>query len=143
MSYGDQWRQQRAAGKFDRLEASWAEHTAYVEAARDLVQPALEHQLQTLARAVHVARERVVVFNPLPWRRDGLVALPWKGPKPPALRAVDGDAILPVVAGDDGIQFVARDLPGLGYRTYVAAGARPGKELIRRSTARSPDHILS
>ncbi|MHB8969358.1 MAG: glycoside hydrolase family 38 N-terminal domain-containing protein [Pirellulaceae bacterium] len=140
MSYGDVWQQQRAAGKFARLEASWAEHTAYIEAARDLVRPALERQLQTLAEAVRVEGERIVVFNPLPWQRDGLVSLPWKGPQPLALRAVDGDAILPLVAGEDGIQFVARDLPGLGYRTYVATDAPAPDNALNCDTQR---HTLS
>ncbi|MHB8866440.1 MAG: glycoside hydrolase family 38 N-terminal domain-containing protein [Pirellulaceae bacterium] len=140
MSYGDVWRQQRAAGKFDRLEASWAEHTAYIEAARDLVEPALEQQLQTLARAVQVEGDRLVVFNPLPWQRDGLVTLAWKGAKPLALRAVDGDAILPLSAGNDVLQFVARDLPGLGYRTYVATDAPPP---VRELTCDAQRHTLS
>ena len=35
MSYGEDWKKLREAGKYTRLEASWAEHTAYIEAARD------------------------------------------------------------------------------------------------------------
>ena len=50
------------------------------------------NQLQTLARSVRVDGDRVVVFNPLPWPRDGLVSVPWQGPLPPALQAVDGTA---------------------------------------------------
>jgi alpha-mannosidase len=121
MSYGDQWTQQRAAGKFDRLEASWAEHTAYIESARDLVEPLLAHQMQTLARAVSLDGPRIVVFNPLPWQRDGLALVPWKDAPPPALRAVDDAPSLPVSVDHGMLQFVARNVPAMGYRTYIAA----------------------
>jgi alpha-mannosidase len=130
MSYGDMWRQQRAAGKFDRLETSWAEHTAYIQAARDLAEPLLADQLRTLARSVQVEGERVVVFNPLPWQRDGMVSVPWKGPQPPAMRSVDDTSPLPVSADHDVIQFVARGVPGMGYRTYVMAEAAAPDDLL-------------
>ena len=59
---------------------------------------------------------------------------------------VDGGAVLPVVAEDRAIQFVARDLPGLGYRTYVAADApAPGKELTydtQRHTLSGPHFVV-
>ncbi len=121
MSYGDAWRQQRAAGKFDRLEASWAEHTAYIEAAHELVEPLVANQLQVLARAVRVDGPHVVVFNPLPWPRDGWVSAPWEGPPPSAVRSADGASPTPVDARQGVIRFVARDVPALGYRTYLAA----------------------
>ena len=73
--YGDSWKADHAAGRFQRLEDSWAEHTAYIEKAGELVTPLLATQLQTLAQSVAVPGRRVVVFNPLPWPRDGEVAV--------------------------------------------------------------------
>ncbi len=121
MSYGDTWRQQRAEGKFAKLEASWAEHTAYIEAARDLLVPLRERQLQTLARSVEVDGDRIVVFNPLPWQRDGLVSLPWPDAAPAALRPVGGLSTLSADVQQGVLQFVARDVPAMGYQTYVVA----------------------
>ncbi|MBP9900515.1 MAG: hypothetical protein KBH45_03595, partial [Verrucomicrobia bacterium] len=70
-SYGDTWRAERAAGRFQRLESSWAEHTAYIENAQRLIQPVLDSQMKTLAESVVQSGPRIVVFNPLPWTRFG------------------------------------------------------------------------
>lgn len=67
--YGEAWRAERKAGRFDRIESSWAEHTAYIETAARLTQPLLESQMKALAEAVAQDGDRVVIFNPLPWRR--------------------------------------------------------------------------
>lgn len=88
--YGDVFKEDLARGRFARLEESWAEHTAYIESARDLVSPLLDGELGALARAVGVEGRRVVVFNPLPWRRDGLVSVPWGDAPVYALRPADG-----------------------------------------------------
>lgn len=73
--YGDKWRDERKAGRFDRIESSWAEHTAYIENADRLVRPLLADQMQTLAEAVAEDGDRVLVFNPLPWPRIGGIAV--------------------------------------------------------------------
>ncbi len=124
LPYGEAWKEDRAQGKFRRIEASWDEHTAYIEKARDLVTPLLDSDLRALAGAVAVAGKRIVVYNPLPWRRSGLaVVSAW--PDVVAVRPQEGgDAI----AGErDGatLRFLACDLPAMGYRTYVPAEAPP------------------
>ncbi len=123
--YGDRWREERKAGRFDRLESSWAEHTAYIEQASKLSGDLLDHELQTLVRSVKVEGQRVVVFNPLPWTRDGLVstsASRQAGPPFVALQPTDGGPAEPV--GKDG-SFHARKLPPLGYRTFVPVDVAP------------------
>jgi hypothetical protein len=124
LTHGGDWRNRRQRGDFNRLEASWAEHTAYIERAGDLTRPLLDLHLQALAEAVDVFGGRIVVFNPLPWQRDGLVTLKVFDPGVRALRAVDtGERVLTEI--DDGtFRFVARDLPPLGYRTYVPVEPR-------------------
>jgi hypothetical protein len=128
--YGDIWRSERAQGRFQKLEASWAEHTAYIETAERIVRPLLDAHLQTLARAVGVNAPRIVVYNPLPWRRDGFVRAPLAGTVA-ALRATDDRQIVPVEPGQGVVGFVARNVPAMGYRTYVpvkgeAAALLPG-----------------
>jgi len=147
-SYGDAWKAERAAGRFSRLEASWAEHTAYIEKARDLVAPVLEGGMRALAQSVGPEGRRVIVFNPLPWLRDGLVrmkAAGWAGPTsrdarpkkvdryslPDALQPVDGGPAVPVVTEGDEFCFMARLVPPMGYRTFVPAKVGAPKDDLR------------
>ncbi len=120
--YGQAWKDARAQHRFDRLEASWREHTQYIHNARDLVAPILDHDLKTLARCVHVDGHRIVVFNPLPWTRDGLVTLPDDAPSIAAWKPVDADAeeaVSTVHQRGETREFLARSVPPTGYRTYV------------------------
>lgn len=78
--YGETWKADHAAQRFQRLEASWAEHTAYIETARALVQPLEQQQLAALGSTVPESsgnsNPRLLVYNPLPWSRSGLVYAP-------------------------------------------------------------------
>jgi hypothetical protein len=146
MVYGDEWKKLRAEGKYRRLEDSWAEHTAYIEAARDLIRPKLAEQLKALAGTVKVSGLRIVVFNPLPWKRDDLVEVnldPAKfktlkpveavspkdsGPRPAAPPpAKTFKELEPTEAVPGGLRFIARDIPPMGYRTYVPS-TEPAEE---------------
>jgi alpha-mannosidase len=75
LSYGEAFKKERAAGRFDRLEASWDEHTAYIKKAHEIIAPELAKNLQALAQGVKAEGRRVVVYNPLPWKRSGVVSL--------------------------------------------------------------------
>ncbi|MBM3880377.1 MAG: hypothetical protein FJ387_11785 [Verrucomicrobia bacterium] len=123
--YGEEWRQARARGHYARLEESWEEHSDYIRTAEQHVRPALESRLQDLARAVNVAGPRIVVFNPLPWKRHGVVSVLLAAGGTTALKDVAGGKIVPAFHDGQALRFVARDLPPLGYRTFVPATARP------------------
>jgi hypothetical protein len=129
--YGDVWKADRAAGRFAKLEASWAEHTAYIEKARDLVTPVLEKSMQALAQSTGPAGLRLVVFNPLPWQRDGIVRVKLAGANISALQPADGGAAVPVVLDGDELGFVARDIPALGYRAFIPAAAAKSTDQLR------------
>jgi len=120
LSYGEAFEKDRAKGRFDRLEGSWDEHTAYIKKAHEIVTPALANNLQALARGVGVEGRRVVVYNPLPWKRGGVVTIDGAGFAPAALKPVDGGAVVPVESTTGRLSFFARDIPPLGYRTYAA-----------------------
>ncbi|MGC8638801.1 MAG: hypothetical protein ACP5XB_02850 [Isosphaeraceae bacterium] len=122
-SYGDAWKAERGAGRFNRLEESWAEHTRYIETAAGIVQPMLDALMTALARSVRTAGPRIVVFNPLPWQRDGVVRLKFTGPAPAALRPADGGPAVPVSKEGDAIVFLAPVIPATGYRTFSFASA--------------------
>ena len=117
--YGEAWQIDRAEGRFATVEDSWKEHTRYIESARDLIRPLLHAHLEQLAGAVNVQGQKIVVFNPLPYKREGLVTLPVGFHAIAALESVDDRQQVSVQAGGGQLSFVAREVPPMGYRTYV------------------------
>jgi alpha-mannosidase len=118
---------------YEHMIASWKEHDNFAFRIEDNVVPKLEAELHTLAENVNVAGLRIVVFNPLPWPRDGVVdfAFPFMGSVAgkTAVKSVDDGEV-------QGLQtwgahshrngrFVARNVPPLGYRTYTVTSAPP------------------
>ncbi len=120
--YGKQWQEERKAGRFARIETSWTEHTAYIEEAARLTRPLLANGLEHLAAAVDFGGRRIVVFNPLPWKRSGRVTV---HPRIPELKSVMLAPVGPLIAvehhDDDSMSFFAPDVPAMGYRTFVPA----------------------
>ena len=117
--YGDAWKADRAAERFERLEQSWAQHTRYIEQAQQEIAPLVESAMHTLATGVSRDGPRVVVFNPLPWSRHGVVRIKSAGLSLSALRPTGGDPSISVASEGDGFCFIARDIPAMGYRTFV------------------------
>ena len=126
-AYGDKWKADLAAGRFKRLVESWDEHSKYATTAHDLIAPVLNSELAKLAAASGGDGRRIVVYNPLPWTRDGLVTARLPGTSVAALKPADGDPIVAERADAETVQFLARDIPPFGYRVYtlVEGGASP------------------
>jgi len=141
--YGDAWKQQRAAGRFRRIEESWEEHSSYIRAARDAIAPVSAANLQALAAATAVEGPRIVVYNPLPWPRGGLVTVKAEVPqKFNAAKPADapGAATALQVAGGT-CQFLASDVPAMGYRTYQLTHAEtPAPKLESNAQAGTIDN---
>ena len=76
----------------------------------------------------NAADTRNVVYNPLPWRRDGLVRVREIDLPITALKPLDGDATCAAQVSGRDLVFIARDLPSLGYRTYVPADPPSAQE---------------
>ncbi len=131
-NYGDAWRAERAAGRFSKLEASWAEHTSYIEEVGEQVIPLIEREMRVFAEQIGPEGRRVVVFNPLPWKRDGVVRLKSIGIA--ALRPVDGGDAVSVAAEGGELCFIARGIPPMGYRTFIPAEGIEPKEQLRSDT---------
>ncbi len=152
--YGDEWAKLREEGHYARLEESWGEHGAYIRKAFEIVGPTLDENVEALPRAVKVDGPRVVVFNPLPWTRDAPAVIELPGGEVAGLNdATTGESVVvnavsgprshadttsaeaaPATEESTWLSFVARDLPPLGYRTYVPTNKRRGfPELIDRS----------
>src|SRR5579859_4453297 len=59
--------------KYQKLEASWEDKTNYIRNAAGITSSLLDAGLAALSKAVDMEGARVVVYNPLPWRRSGIV----------------------------------------------------------------------
>ncbi|QNI30133.1 hypothetical protein H7849_13105 [Alloacidobacterium dinghuense] len=81
------------ADKYQELEASWDDKTNYIRNAASISSSLLDAELAALTQAVDTEGPRVVVYNPLPWKRSGIVDI-------------------------NGSSFHAKDIPALGYRTF-------------------------
>ena len=121
--YGAKWRADMETGRFKRLQESWQEHSAYSQAAHNLVTPLLADNLRALASAVGVKGRRIVVYNPLPWTRDGMVAVNVGAVGMAAVRPAAGGEATPAAMEGPTVRFLARDVPPLGYRVYVPVRA--------------------
>jgi len=117
--YGPKWEALMQTEHYEDMVSQFEDHGDYIRDTRAAVAPVLAENLGALAGAVNVSGRRMVVFNPLPWRRDGLVAVDVPG----TFQAVRDEAgeVHPVSWRGARVQFLARDLPPLGYRTYVPA----------------------
>jgi alpha-mannosidase len=94
---------------YRQLEASWEDKTNYIRNAATITSSLLDAALCALARAVDAEGSRLVIYNPLPWPRSGIVEV-------------------------DGTSFLAKDIPALGYRTFdppsaIASQALSGNTL--------------
>lgn len=77
------------------LTQTWNDHAAYIDSATFITNNILSHAMSQLANEVSVSGERVVIFNPLPWTRDAHVRI-----------------------DDKNIDFIAKNIPACGYKTY-------------------------
>jgi alpha-mannosidase len=118
---------------YEHMVTSWKEHDSFASRVEDDVVPKLEAELHTLAENVNVAGLRIVVFNPLPWPRDGLVdfAFPFMGSIAgrTGVQSVDDHEVQALQTwGADSHRngrFVAKNVPPLGYKTYTVTSAKP------------------
>ncbi len=121
--YGDAWKKKLAAGDYQFLLEGFGQKRAYAHRAAELVAPAIDRRLAGLAAAVQVDGLRIVVFNPLPWQRDGAADVAWSHSTTiSAVTDVASGRIAPAATEGGRLRFVAQDLPPLGYRTFVPGG---------------------
>ena len=134
--YGKAWDELWSQGlppQYKLMEESWKEKAGCVDEVQRLVAGPYCDAILTLSDHVNVPGGRIVVYNPLPWKRDGEVTLNvFHLPRGVSLKPVDGGPVIPIShegpALEDPyrvIRFVARDVPPLGYRTYVVSGEKP------------------
>jgi alpha-mannosidase len=134
--YGKAWEELWAQGlppQYRKIEESWKDHADYIDTIDRLIAAPYDEALAALADAVKVNGPRLVVYNPLPWKRDGEVVLNcFHMPHGASLKPVDGGPAIPYVVEGPTIEdpnrtrrFVARDIPPMGYRTFVVSDEKP------------------
>ncbi|MGK9119397.1 glycoside hydrolase family 38 C-terminal domain-containing protein [Olivibacter jilunii] len=140
-TYGDEFKIQRAKGVYSDIEKSWKEKADRVFSADKIVTPSLNQQLKALAREVNVKGKRIFVYNPLPWKRSGLVTIKGHSSSNPgtAVKDLETGEIIAISNEKNLLQFVANDVPASGYRNFILTNDEPsnaGKEfLINESTS--------
>jgi hypothetical protein len=77
--YGEEWKQKRAEGKYSRFEQSFEDKRNYIRTTAAIVTNALDERMRLLAQQTDVEGPRIVVFNPLPWKRSGAVEVKTPG----------------------------------------------------------------
>jgi alpha-mannosidase len=132
--YGKDWQDLWEKGlppQFRLMESSWEDHADYIKNVEKLVSNPYFDAIATLADNVGFDGKRIVVYNPLPWKRDGELSLDTRlifGNDFVSLKPVDGGEIIPVSHEYKAIEdaapmsrFVVKDMPPMGYRTFIAS----------------------
>ena len=133
--YGEEWKQKLAEGAYDRFLKSFEDKGDYIRTTANIVTNALEERMQLLAQNVDAEGPRIVVFNPLPWKRSGEVGIQlpeggWTG-----LRDLTSGRIVKLAAVDGRtLRFLARDVPPGGYKTFKPVAGAIAKESDLRGT---------
>ncbi len=91
-------------------------------AIREIGSQALTRASEAVAGQISLKRESLIVFNPLSWKRDGLVALPWSDEMAKKTVFDAHGKLSPVqMVEEDGekkILYWVDEVPSLGYRAY-------------------------
>lgn len=128
--YGESWNSMYREGvppHFKELEKGWDEHDQYIKNAANTIAAPLANEIAVLADHVNLPGQRIVVYNPLPWVRSGIVTqniVYW--PEAKGIKDVETGEVFPVTIHGSGegrkgniISFEANNVPPMGYRTYT------------------------
>ena len=129
--YGADWQDDMKKYPPKKLMASWEEKGVHAYRAEAASLKAVSENMQRLAASVNVQGDKVVVFNPLPYERDGVVCVDTPGTFSGQLKDLRTGAIVAVKKTDSGFCFLAEGVPASGYVTYVPvkSKARAGRDL--------------
>jgi hypothetical protein len=96
--YGDTFLIARKNGFYQKFEASFEDHKRYIKISDSIISEALSDRMNSLVQSVKADDGDVVVFNPLPWTRTGLVEI-------------------------NGQKLLAKHIPASGYKTIKMSDA--------------------
>lgn len=119
--YGDEWKKLLAKGHYNSFLQQFVDKGDEARKVDAIVSPGLADRLDLLARSVKSEGPRVVVYNPLPWTRSGIVE----------------------ISGRPGQRFLAKDVPGSGYRTYPMGNEQPTANDVSASSLDTPFYKIA
>ncbi|MDR3260372.1 MAG: hypothetical protein LBT78_00905, partial [Tannerella sp.] len=132
--YGKDWQalwERGLPAQYRLMEESWQDQADYADNVRYLVEKPYRDAVASLADNVQTEVNRVVVYNPLPWKRDGYVEMDTRllfGDKYQSLKPAEGGPAIAVSHEYPAIEdvapvsrFIVPDIPPMGYRTFVAS----------------------
>ncbi len=142
--YGKAWQELWEKGlppQYKLMEESWTDHADYIGNVQKLITGPYRDAVALLADNVNVDKNRIVVYNPLPWKRGDEIELDTRlifGNDFVSLKPVDGGPAIAVAHEYPAIEdkapvsrFVVVDIPPMGYRTYIASNENvAGPELV-------------
>ena len=132
--YGKAWEELWEKGlppQYKLMEGSWRDHAAYINRVQELVTNPYKDAVASLADNIDIDQNRIVVYNPLPWKRGGEIILDTRltfGSDFNSIKPAEGGPAIAVSHEYPAIEdtapmsrFVVNDIPPMGYRTYVAS----------------------
>ncbi|TAJ15485.1 hypothetical protein DMA11_00925 [Marinilabiliaceae bacterium JC017] len=138
--YGDEFNARRAQGVYDPIELSWNEKSDRIKLVDRLVTPELHGQIQALANAVDTEEPHITVYNPLPYKRSGIIELRSLSGniKNKYLQDPETGEVIPFSNQGNVMRFWASDVPSMGYKTYLPVDITPSsKEQLLHTTPSS------
>lgn len=139
-TYKDEFKINKSLGHYDYIEGTWVEKANRIREAEKIVKPVMQRQLKHLAASVNKEGKRIIVYNPLPWKRSGRVnffaGVYQKQFKIYGVKDATDGKIIPVYDDINFISFDADSVPSMGYKTYI-----PVLEPIQYESALKLDNI--
>ena len=120
--YGDQFKTLKTENVFDPIEFSWKEKSLRIIDAERVIRPELNDKIGELANSVDIPEPHITVYNPLPWKRDGLVNLQIHSSdlkNATSLKDISNGSIIDITNQGNVIRFIAKDVPAMGYKSYL------------------------
>ncbi len=120
--YGDQFKTLKTENIFDPIEFSWKEKSLRIIDAERVIIPELNDKLKELGNSININEAHITVYNPLPWKRDGLVVLQTHSgslKNANALKDLATGEIIETTNQGNVIRFIAGEVPAMGYKSYI------------------------
>ncbi len=115
--YGDDWKDLLAKGHYDNWLKTFEDKGDYIRKTDKIVRREIKSRLGLLANSVKAEGERVVVYNPVPWQRAGVVKLQLPVGTEGTVKDLQTGETAPICNG----MFLALAVPANGYKTFTVA----------------------
>jgi hypothetical protein len=124
-AYNNDFEALRAQGFYDPIEFSWNEKALHIKNAEQIMMPAYSRKMKELAMSVNTTGGRIVVYNPTPWERSGVVTVQTLGNMGKALRNTATGELIRFAQDKNIIRFITGKIPPMGYVTFIPVEEEP------------------